>query len=613
MSIQAQSIYPAVRLSRLLLTLENGSRPSGGVGQIRTGVPSLGGEHISNGGNFNFENIKYVPQEFFARMSRGIINKYDVLVVKDGATTGKTAFVGNDFPFENAVVNEHVFIVRPDTDLLLPEYLFFFLYSAWGQAQIEREFHGGAIGGINQSFAENLEVPLPSLVEQRRIVSILDVSSNLRQSKASTNENIKRLLPSIFTDLFGLPQKWEKTKPLGKLVSFVGGGTPSRSVKKYFTGDIPWATSKDIKSRYLSNTQEYITEEAVENSATNLVPSGSILMVVKSKILMHTLPIGITTKPFCFGQDIKGLVCNPGVVPQFIVASLLAQSSYILSKARGANTEGLTLEILRSILVPDATREEQQEFLKRALTFDEVENNFKETQDKLELLNNSLYIKAFSGDLTNIWREGHRDEIQRSNVERDKVLGLRGEKARLIDFEEGRVTPEELEGIRKALGNFAVNLVSYHEISDGFVRSFEEITKPLTQSLISMSQNVITPFLESFRQSLQNIQLALPVPPDEDEINRQIDLLPLPQEKRAIHDVLDVTSLRVLKLAHASPAYFTPEDLTFGAITSTHTSASLRVLDSLGFVRMVEIDGVLRYHVIDANTDTALKPDQLQQ
>lgn len=614
MSIQAQSIYPTVSLSRLLLTLENGSRPSGGVGQVRMGVPSLGGEHVSNDGKFNFENIKYVPQEFFERMTRGIIKKYDVLVVKDGATTGKTAFVGNDFPFENAVVNEHVFIVRPDTELLLPEYLFFFLYSVWGQAQIEREIHGGAIGGINQSFAENLEVPLPSLIEQRRIVSILDVSSNLQKYKASTYENIKRLLPSIFRDLFGSPQKWGKTKPLGKLVSFVGGGTPSRSVKKYFTGDIPWATSKDIKSRYLRDAQEHITEEAIENSATNLVPSGSILMVVKSKILMHTLPVGITTKPFCFGQDIKGLVCNPGVVPQFIVASLLAQSSYILSKARGANTEGLTLEILRSILIPDVTSDEQQEFLKRALTFDEIEFNFQETQEKMEFLNRSLYIKAFSGALTNIWRERHRDELQQSNVERDKALGLRGEKPRLIDFEEGRVTSEELEGLRKALGNFAVNLASYHsEMFDGVVQSFEEITKPLTQSLVSMSQNLITPFLESFRQSLQNIQLALPVPPDEEEINRQIDLLPLPQEKRAIHDVLDVTSLRVLKLAHASPAYFTSEDLTFGGITSTHTSASLRVLDSLGFVRLVEIDGVIRYHVIDANTDTALKPDQLQQ
>ena len=225
----------------------------------------------------------------------------------------------------------------------------------------------------------------------------------------------------------------------------------------------------------------------------------------------------------------------------------------------------------------------------------------------------SLLVRAFTGELTISWREKHKDELQRSAAERDKALGLRGEKPRLIDFEEGRVTPEELEVIRNALGNFAANLASYHIDVDGLARSLEEITKPLTQSLVSMRQNLITPFLESFRQSLQNIQLALPVPPDEDEINRQIDLLPLPQEKRAIHDVLDATSLRVLRLAHASSAYFTPENLTFGGITSTHTSASLRVLDSLGFVRLVEIDGVLRYHVIDANTDTALKPDQLQQ
>lgn len=548
-------------------------------------------------------------QKFTSSKNIFVVDEDDVLLVLDGSP----GYVGRGF--SGAISSGIRKVTAKDSAILNNWWLYFVLQSSGVQSVIKTNTRGVTIAHASSAIAQ-IEIPLPPLPEQNRIIKILFQSEMLKNIQSDANTKTEKLLRLLFEQMFGRPERWKKTRKLGTLVSFVGGGTPSRSVKKYFTGDIPWATSKDIKSRYLSDAQEHITEEAITNSATNLIPPDSILVVVKSKILMHTLPVGITKKAFCFGQDIKGLICNPGIVPQFVTAAMLSQSNYILSQARGANTEGLTLDILRAIPIPDVPIEKQQEFQKRILVYDELENNSQISKDKFDNLSKSLLARAFSGNLTALWRIERKDELQRFAIERDKVLGLRGEKPRLIDYETGRVTPEEIEGIRKALGNFAVNLASYHiEMSDGIARSLEEITKPLTQSLVSMSQNVITPFLESFRQSLQNIQLTLPEIrlPDEDEINRQIDLLPLPQEKRAIHDVLDITSQRVLKLAHASPAYFTPDDLTFGAITSTQTSASLRVLDSLGFVRLVEIDGVLRYHVIDANTDTALKPNQLQQ
>ena len=71
---------------------------------------------------------------------------------------------------------------------------------------------------------------------------------------------------------------------------------------------------------YMADTQEHITEDAIANSATNLVPVGSVLIVVKSKILLHSLPVAITTASMCFGQDLKGLVCGSRVLPEFGIA-----------------------------------------------------------------------------------------------------------------------------------------------------------------------------------------------------------------------------------------------------------------------------------------------------
>ena len=146
--------WVSVPLSSLLTTLESGSRPRGGVNGISSGVPSIGGEHLQADGGFNFTNIRYVPLDFAAKMNRGQIAVGDVLVVKDGATTGKVSFVRSGFP-EPAVVNEHVFIARPSPQLV-SAYLFYYLYSPAGRDGIMLDFRGAAQGGISQSFVDKV-------------------------------------------------------------------------------------------------------------------------------------------------------------------------------------------------------------------------------------------------------------------------------------------------------------------------------------------------------------------------------------------------------------------------------------------------------------------------
>jgi type I restriction enzyme S subunit len=73
--------------------------------------------------------------------------------------------------------------------------------------------------------------------------------------------------------------------PIGELVTVRGGGTPKRNNEAYFKGDIPWVTPKDMKSWEISNAQICITPEAVENSAANIVPKNTVLLVVRSGYL----------------------------------------------------------------------------------------------------------------------------------------------------------------------------------------------------------------------------------------------------------------------------------------------------------------------------------------
>jgi type I restriction enzyme S subunit len=104
-----------------------------------------------------------------------------------------------------------------------------------------------------------------------------------------------------------LPKGWTKTT-LGEVGHWRGGGTPNKSTTRFWiNGTIPWVSPKDMKRPIIDDAEDYITPEAVENSSTQLVPPGSILIVTRSGILKHSLPVAITTRAVAINQDIKAI------------------------------------------------------------------------------------------------------------------------------------------------------------------------------------------------------------------------------------------------------------------------------------------------------------------
>ena len=175
------------------ITLESGSRPKGGVRGILEGIPSLGGEHLNDDGSFRFEKIKYVPEDFFKSLNKGQIYPNDIIVVKDGATTGKTSFVDNNFPHKDAAVNEHLFIVRVDPKVAFSKFVFYYLFSSKGQQQILSDFRGATVGGISRRFPLKVDIPIPPLPKQVQIVSEIERHLSVAdEAEASVDAEIKR-------------------------------------------------------------------------------------------------------------------------------------------------------------------------------------------------------------------------------------------------------------------------------------------------------------------------------------------------------------------------------------------------------------------------------------
>ena len=110
-----------------------------------------------------------------------------------------------------------------------------------------------------------------------------------------------------------------RLKDLGRWYS---GGTPPRERLEHWDGDVPWISAKDIDSTRLRPATTFITREAaVEHS--RMVPAGALLLIVRGMALAHGLPVVETDMPVAFNQDLRALVCAPGIAPRFVYYSLI--------------------------------------------------------------------------------------------------------------------------------------------------------------------------------------------------------------------------------------------------------------------------------------------------
>ena len=114
-----------------------------------------------------------------------------------------------------------------------------------------------------------------------------------------------------------IPSHW-RTEKIKYMVSSCSGGTPNTDNSDYWDGDIPWVSAKDMKRSRISTTEDTITDLGLKESASRLIPENTVLMVVRSGILKHTIPVAINTVPVAINQDMKALFVKEGLESEFL-------------------------------------------------------------------------------------------------------------------------------------------------------------------------------------------------------------------------------------------------------------------------------------------------------
>jgi len=204
-------------LGNVLGELETGNRPKGGVGELDFGIPSIGAENIIGLGKYDFYKDKYVSEEYYSKMNKGIVRDWDVLLYKDGAQLGRKTIFASGFPHKKCCVNSHVFILRSN-ETIEQSYLYFWLDQDSITKKIINLNANSAQPGINQPAVKSL----PILVPQKDIVKLYDniVKINLKMLFNNCLEN--KLLTQLRDTLLPKLISGEiRVKDAGKLVGQV--------------------------------------------------------------------------------------------------------------------------------------------------------------------------------------------------------------------------------------------------------------------------------------------------------------------------------------------------------------------------------------------------------
>ena len=150
------------KLSDVLITLESGKRPKGGISDIEDGIPSIGAENILGLGKFNYSKNKLISHEFFSTLKKGVIQDKDVLLYKDGAQLGRKSLFMKGFPFDICCINEHVFRLQTN-DEINQFYLYLWLDQEVMTNEIINLNSNSAQPGINQNDVKSLLILVPEL------------------------------------------------------------------------------------------------------------------------------------------------------------------------------------------------------------------------------------------------------------------------------------------------------------------------------------------------------------------------------------------------------------------------------------------------------------------
>jgi type I restriction enzyme S subunit len=372
---------------------------------VGLGVPFLTVKDIDSRGMLDFENCSKITSDEYERAALGnsAPKLGDVLFSKDG-TVGKVSVVRDATKF---AVLSSIAILRPDTGLVDSDYLGHALRSPNSVDQALKKKTGSAIRRIILSDLKSIQIPVPSLPEQRRIAAILDKADALRVKRHEAIAKLDQLLQSVFLEMFGDPVTNQKGYPLGTLGEFITVG-PTNGVSKpkdYFGHGVPILDNKSVyRGMYVDFSEQRLLQVTENELQKLLVVPGDIIF---NRVSVKPEGVGVAALALnppencIFESNLIRIRLSSDLDPIFAITMLRTEASrsHVLKRANVANQASISQGTISSIPVLVPSVEKQREFSTFVNCLDLQRKRLLVGSQKTQKMFSSLQQRAFEGNL----------------------------------------------------------------------------------------------------------------------------------------------------------------------------------------------------------------------
>lgn len=379
----------------------------------------LGLEHIESWTGKRLEGEISASEGLASAFSLG-----DVLFGKLRPYLAKVHLAENE-----GLISSEALVIRSNVDVE-PAYLKYYLLSRDFINTVDSSTYGSKMPRASWGFIGNLPLLLPEITEQEAIARFLDHKTGQLDALIAKKQALLAKLAEQRTALISqavtqglnpnvpmkdsdvawlgkIPAHWD-TQRLRFLMTMSGGLTPRTSEPKYWNGDIPWISPKDMKSERIEGSIDSVTDEALHETTLRLYQPGKVLIVVRGMILAHTFPVAVNEVPVTVNQDMK--VLETTINPEYLAILLRGIQNLVLSivEESAHGTKVLRTDLLKNITLPVPPRTEQDSIIAEVeriyLRIDKMANTVSAVTSKLQEYRSALITNAVTGkiDVRNI-------------------------------------------------------------------------------------------------------------------------------------------------------------------------------------------------------------------
>jgi type I restriction enzyme S subunit len=315
---------------------------------------------------------------------------------------------------EDGVCSTDILVFRVN-EKITPEYLCYLCHTDHFVGHAKATTSGVQHPRTSWNSLSEFRLTLPPLDEQRRIAHVLTTVQTAIEQQAKlidlTRELKSALMKKLFTEgLHGEKQKktdigfvsksWNTTT-IGAVTKLQSGGTPSRDNPKYWkNGTIPWVKTGEINYRVIETTEEFITEEGLNNSAAKILPKGTLLAAMYGQGVTRGR-VGILGLDATANQACAAITPfdEKQIMTRFLYYYMQFHYQSLRDLGHGANQRNLNMDLIKSFPLSYPESDEQRIIVDTLLAFDNKLTLIEQKKQLLEELFRTLLHQLMTGQV----------------------------------------------------------------------------------------------------------------------------------------------------------------------------------------------------------------------